>query len=147
MNKVIASTLGSVLALSLVTAAFAASPIKNLAAWSSNGAAPVALFSTNGFGSTNGTKSEVITEYIKNWALGPIGFDINGGNLKIMKVDAPKGLHVSLKDASGGANSDKLVFVVTADANTPKGSYPVRISLENSKFGDAGVVTITVNVQ
>jgi hypothetical protein len=84
---------------------------------------------------------------VPGWSLGVVGFDINGANLKISDVKAAKGITVSLKDASGGATKDRLRFEVCAAANTPKGTYPVEIMLENKKFGDQGKIVIMAEVK
>jgi hypothetical protein len=133
--------------LALATAAFAA-PTK-LQTFDLKGQAntPTVTFVTQGFSSTNAAQSATLDVYVPNWSLGAIGFDIDGGNLKIAGVQAAKGITVSLKDASGGASKDRLQFVVKADAQTPKGVYAVQVMLENKKFGDQGTVTILAEVK
>ena len=75
-----------------------------------------------------------------------IGFDINGGNLTVSEVEGSDMIKVTLSDASGGASQDRLMFSVEADANTPKGSYPMLVTLTNSKFGESGTIKILVEV-
>lgn len=137
----------SFIALALSTAVFA-SPT-NLETFDANGDATTATvsFTTNGFSSTNETQQYDLETFVPDWSLGVIGFDINGGNLKIKAVEGSSLIHVSLSDASGGASQDKLKFTVTADANTPKGSYPILVTLENSKFGETGTILIMAEVQ
>jgi hypothetical protein len=139
LNALLASSL---IALTLSTAALA-SPA-NLETYNASGQATTATvsFNTNGFSSTNETQQYDLETFIPDWSLGVIGLDVNGGNLKIKAVEGSSLIHVSLTDASGGASQDKLNFTVTAEANTPKGSYPMLVRLENSKFGESGTVTI-----
>jgi hypothetical protein len=137
----------SLIALSLVTAAFA-SPT-NLETYNSSGEATTATasFNASGFSSTNETQQYDLETFVPDWSLGVIGFDINGANLKIKAVEGSSLIHVSLSDASSGASQDKLKFTVTADANTPKGSYPMQVTLENTKFGESGTVLIVAEVK
>ena len=108
---------------------------------------PSVSFSTQGFASTSNESEQTLDVFVPAWSLGPIGFDTDGGNLKVASVNSPEFLKVDLKEASGGATSDRLKLVVTADANTPKGEYPVEIMLENQQFGDSGTVTVMVTVE
>ena len=108
---------------------------------------PRVSFSTQGFASTNQNAEQTLDVFVPAWSLGPIGFDVNGANLEIAAVDAAEFLSIELKDASGGATTDRLQLVVTADANTPKGEYPVEVTLENKQFGDSGTVTVMVTVE
>jgi hypothetical protein len=108
---------------------------------------PSISFSTQGFASTSSESEQTLDVLVPAWSLGPIGFDTGGGNLKVASVNSPAFLKVDLKDASGGATADRLKLVVTADANTPKGEYPVEVVLENKQFGDAGTVTVIVTVE
>jgi hypothetical protein len=137
----------SLIALSLATGAFA-SP-SNLETYNASGEATTATvsFTTNGFSSTNETQQYDLETFIPDWSLGVIGMDINGANLKVKAVEGSSMIHVALTDAAGGASQDKLKFTVTADANTPKGSYPILVTLENSKFGESGTVLIMAEVQ
>jgi opacity protein-like surface antigen len=135
------------LALGLTTAAFA-KPLE-LQTLDSAGAnsTPTVTFATQGFSSTNKDQDATLDVYVPGWSLGVVGIDINGANLKIVDVKAAKGITVTLKDASGGATKDRLRFEVCAAANTPKGTYPVQIMLENKKFGDQGMITIMAEVK
>jgi opacity protein-like surface antigen len=135
------------LALGLTTAAFA-KPLE-LQTLDSAGAnsTPTVTFATQGFSSTNNDQDVTLDVYVPGWSLGVVGFDVNGANLKIADVKAAKGITVTLKDASGGATKDRLTFEVCAVANTPKGTYPVQIMLENKKFGDQGMITIMAVVK
>jgi hypothetical protein len=108
---------------------------------------PTVNFSTQGFGSTNQEAEQTLDVFVPAWSLGVIGVDINGANLEIASVDAPEFLTVELKDASGGATTDRLQLVVTADANTPKGEYPIEVTLENKKFGESGTVIVIAKVE
>jgi hypothetical protein len=108
---------------------------------------PSVSFSTQGFGSTNQEAEQTLDVFVPTWSLGVIGVDINGANLEIAAVDAPEFLTVELKDASGGATTDRLKLVVKADANTPKGEYPIEVTLENKKFGESGTVTVIAKVE
>jgi hypothetical protein len=101
-----------------------------------------ASFNAKGFSSTNETQQYDLETFVPEWSLGVVGVDVGGANLKIKAVEGSSLIHVSLTDASGGATQDKLKFTVTADANTPKGSYPILVTLENAKFGETGTVTI-----
>ena len=135
------------LALGLTTAAFA-KPAE-LQTLDSAGAVstPTVTFATQGFSSTNNSQDATLDVYVPGWSLGVVGIDINGANLKITDVKAASGITVSLDDASGGATKDRLKFTVTAAANTPKGTYPVLVMLENKKFGDQGMITIMAEVK
>jgi hypothetical protein len=137
----------SLIALAIGTAVFAAPT--NLQTFDSNGdvATATVSFSTSGFSSTNETQQYDLETYVPDWSLGVIGFDINGGNLKVKAVEGSSLIHVSLSDASSGASQDKLKFTVTAEANTPKGSYPILVTLENAKFGESGTVLIVAEVK
>jgi hypothetical protein len=108
---------------------------------------PSVNFSTQGFASTNKESEQALDVFVPSWSLGVIGFDIAGGNLELASVDAPDFLRVELKDASGGATSDRLTLVVKADANTPKGEYPIEVTLENTKFGETGTVIVMAKVE
>jgi hypothetical protein len=108
---------------------------------------PSVSFSTQGFASTGSQSEQALDVLVPAWSLGPIGFDTGGGNLKVASVNSPAFLKVNLKEASGGATADRLKLVVTADANTPKGEYPVEVVLENKQFGDSGSVTVMVTVE
>jgi hypothetical protein len=108
---------------------------------------PSVSFSTQGFASTSNQSEQALDVLVPAWSLGPIGFDAGGSNLKVASVNSPEFLKIKLKEASGGATTDRLKLVVTADANTPKGEYPVEIMLENKKFGDSGTVTVMVTVE
>jgi hypothetical protein len=134
------------LALGLTTAAFA-KPLE-LQTLDSAGAnsTPSVSFTTKGFPSTNQNQDSTLDVYVPVWSLGVVGVDINGANLKISNLKAPAGITVSLKDASGGATKDRLRFAVCAAANTPKGTYLLEITLENSKFGDRGKIVIKAEV-
>jgi hypothetical protein len=147
MNNLKAVFASSLIALSLASAAFA-SPT-NLETYNSSGEAATATvtFTTSGFSSTNETQQYDLETFVPDWSLGPIGFNTNGGNLKIKAVEGSSMIHVALSDAAGGASQDKLKFTVTADANTPKGSYPILVTLENVKFGETGTVLIMAEVQ
>ena len=135
------------LALGLTTAAFA-KPAE-LQTLDSAGAisTPTVTFATQGFSSTNQTQDSTLDVYVPGWSLGVVGIDINGANLKITDVKVFAGITVSLDDASGGATKDRLKFTVTAAANTPKGTYPVLVMLENKKFGEQGMITIMAEVK
>jgi hypothetical protein len=135
------------LALGLTTAAFAKP--SELQTLDSAGAVstPTVTFATQGFSSTNNSQDATLDVYVPGWSLGVVGIDINGANLKITDVKAAAGITVSLDDASGGATKDRLKFTVTAAANTPKGTYPVVVMLENKKFGEAGMITIMAEVK
>jgi hypothetical protein len=137
----------SLIALSVASGAFA-KPV-NLETYNASGTATTATvsFTVNGFSSTNETQQYDLETFVPSWSLGVIGFDINGANLKIKAVEGSSMIHVSLSDAAGGASQDKLKFTVTADANTPKGSYPMQVTLENSKFGETGTILIMAEVQ
>lgn len=104
-------------------------------------------FSTQGFASTGNQAEQTLDVFVPAWSLGPIGVDSGGGNLKVVGVNSPAFLKVDLKDASGGATSDRLKLLVTADANTPKGEYSVEVMLENKQFGDSGTVRVLVSVE
>ena len=108
---------------------------------------PTVSFSTQGFGSTNKESEQTLDVFVPSWSLGVIGVDIDGANLEIAAVDAPEFLTVELKDASGGATTDRLQLVVKADANTPKGEYPIEVTLENKKFGETGTVIVMAKVE
>jgi hypothetical protein len=108
---------------------------------------PSVNFSTQGFASTNQEAEQTVDVFVPAWSLGVIGFDIDGANLEIAAVDAPEFLTVELKDASGGATTDRLQLVVKADANTPKGEYPIEVTLENKKFGESGTVIVMAKVE
>jgi hypothetical protein len=108
---------------------------------------PTVNFSAQGFSSTNQEAEQTLDVFVPSWSLGVIGLDIDGGNLEIAGVDAPEFLTVELKDASGGATTDRLKLVVTADANTPRGEYPIEVSLENKKFGETGTVIVMATVE
>jgi hypothetical protein len=108
---------------------------------------PTVNFSTQGFGSTNREAEQTLDVFVPSWSLGVIGVDINGANLEIAAVDAPEFLTVELKDASGGATTDRLQLVVKADANTPKGEYPIEVTFENKKFGESGTVIVMAKVE
>ena len=108
---------------------------------------PSVSFSTQGFASTNQATEQTLDVFVPAWSLGVIGFDIDGANLEIAAVDAPEFLSVELKEASGGATTDRLQLVVKADANTPKGEYPIEVTLENKKFGESGTVIVMAKVE
>ena len=108
---------------------------------------PSVSFSTQGFASTNQDAEQTLDVFVPAWSLGVIGVDIDGANLEVAAVDAPEFLSVELKDASGGATSDRLQLVVKADANTPKGEYPIEITFENKKFGESGTVIVMAKVE
>jgi hypothetical protein len=108
---------------------------------------PTVSFRTDGFGSTNKESEQTLDVFVPSWSLGVIGVDIDGANLEIAGVDAPEFLTVELKDASGGATTDRLQLVVKADANTPKGEYPIEVTLENKKFGESGTVIVMAKVE
>jgi hypothetical protein len=108
---------------------------------------PSVSFSTQGFGSTDKEAEQTLDVFVPSWSLGVIGVDIDGANLEIAAVDAPEFLTVELKDASGGATTDRLKLVVKADANTPKGEYPIEVTLENKKFGESGTVIVMAKVE
>jgi hypothetical protein len=108
---------------------------------------PSVSFSTDGFSSTNAEAEQTLDVFVPSWSLGVIGFDTGGGNLEIVGVDAPEFLQVELKDASGGATTDRLKLVVKADANTPKGEYPIEVRLENRQFGESGTIIMIAKVE
>jgi opacity protein-like surface antigen len=137
----------SLIALSLASAAFAKP--SNLETYNASGVATTATasFSSGSFSSTNEVQQYDLETFVPDWSLGVVGVDINGANLKIKTVEGSSMIHVELTDASGGASQDKLKFTVTADANTPKGSYPILVTLENTKFGESGTVLIVAEVQ
>jgi opacity protein-like surface antigen len=135
------------LALGLTTAAFAKPLELQTLDSAGKNSSPTVTFATQGFSSTNKDQDATLDVYVPGWSLGVVGFDINGANLKISDVKAAKGITVSLKDASGGATKDRLRFEVCAAANTPKGTYPVEIMLENKKFGDQGKIVIMAEVK
>ena len=142
-------TLKLVTAVTLALATAALAKPSDLETFNIKGEAakPTVSFSTQGFSSTGSALESELNVYVPGWSLGAIGFDLNGSNLKIADVKAAPGITVSLKDASGGANNDRLRFLVKADANTPKGVYALQVMLENKKFGDQGMVTITAEVK
>ena len=135
------------LAFGLATAAFAKPVDLQTLDSAGKNSTPTVTFTTQGFSSTNREQDATLDVYVPGWSLGVIGFDVNGSNLKISDVKAAKGITVSLKDASGGATTDRLRFEVCAEANTPKGTYPVEIMLENKKFGDQGKIVIMAEVK
>ena len=108
---------------------------------------PSVSFSTQGFASTNQATEQTLDVFVPAWSLGVIGVDIDGANLEVAAVDAPEFLSVELKEASGGATSDRLQLVVKADANTPKGEYPIEVTFENKKFGESGTVIVMAKVE
>ena len=135
------------LALGLTTAAFAKPLELQTLDSAGKNSTPTVTFATQGFSSTNKDQDATLDVYVPGWSLGVVGIDINGANLKITDVTAVKGISVSLKDASGGATKDRLKFTLTAAANLPKGTYPVRVMLENKKFGNQGMITIMAEVK
>jgi hypothetical protein len=108
---------------------------------------PSVNFSTDGFSSTNKDTEQTLDVFVPSWSLGVIGFNTGGGNLEIASVNAPQFLTVKLKDASGGATTDRLKLVVKANANTPKGEYPIEVKLENKQFGESGTVIVMAKVE
>ncbi len=152
MNKVIASVLGSVLAISLSAGAFAGSSIGQVTAVDDSGiptSAPVVTFDTEGFHKSRHNavldfgSSEMLTAYVPHWSLGELNNSANGG-LSIVNVDG--GFGVSLADASSRTAADKLDFMVTAPAGTARGSYVVLVTLENADHTEQSIVTIDVSV-
>jgi hypothetical protein len=135
------------LALGLTTAAFAKPLELQTLDSAGKNSTPTVTFATQGFSSTNKDQDAQIDVYVPGWSLGVVGIDINGANLKISDFKAAKGITVSLKDANGGATKDRLRFEVCAAMNTPKGTYPVEIMLENKKFGDQGKIVIMAEVK
>jgi hypothetical protein len=146
MNNFKSVFAASLIALALASTSFAR-PV-DMDTYDSSGAVTTATvtFDAKGFASTNETQQYDLTTYVPSWSLGAIGLDINGANLAISEVEGSDMIKVTLSDASGGANQDKLTFNVEADANTPKGSYPMLVTLTNSKFGDSGTIMIMVEV-
>jgi hypothetical protein len=144
LNAVFASSL---IALALATAAVAKPA--DLDTFDSSGSASTATvtFDAGGFSSTNESQTYDLETYVPQWSLGVIGVDIDGANLKVAQVEGSSLIHVELNDASSGASLDRLTFSVSADANTPKGSYPMQVTLENTKFGDTHTITIVAEVQ
>jgi hypothetical protein len=108
---------------------------------------PKVSFATQGFASTNKESEQTLEVRVPSWSLGPIGFDVDGGNLEIASTNAPDFLKVELTDASGGANQDRLNLKIISDQNTPKGEYPIEVTLSNKKFGDSGVITVIATVE
>jgi hypothetical protein len=137
----------SILSIGLIGTALAAPSRLQTYDIGGSSSTPTVSFSTDGFSSTNKAQDSSLDVYVPGWSLGAIGFDVGGSNLKIASVEAAQGISVTLKDASGGASNDRLKFVIKADANTPKGIYPVQVMLENKKFGEQGVVTILAEVK
>jgi hypothetical protein len=137
----------SILSIGLVGAAFATPSRLQTYDVGGSSSTPSVTFSTQGFSSTDKAQDSKVSVFVPGWSLGVIGFDTNGSNLKIAEIDAVKGITVSLNDASSGATKDRLNFTVTAAANTPKGTYPVQVMLENKKFGNQGTVTILAEVK
>ncbi len=146
MNNFKSVFAASLIAVALASTSFAR-PV-SMDTYDSSGAVATATvtFDAKGFTSTNETQQYDLTTFVPNWSLGVIGFDINGGNLAISEVEGSDMIKVTLSDASGGASQDRLKFSVEADANTPKGSYPMLVTLTNSKFGDSGTIKIMVEV-
>jgi opacity protein-like surface antigen len=146
MNNFKAIFASSLIAFALTSTSFAR-PV-DMETYDSSGAVATATvsFDTKGFASTNESQQYDLATFVPSWSLGVIGFDINGANLGISEVEGSDMIKVTLSDASGGASQDKLKFSVTADANTPKGSYPMLVTLTNSKFGDTGTIMIMVEV-
>jgi hypothetical protein len=134
------------LTLGLTTAAFAKPLELQTLDSAGQNSTPTVTFATQGFSSTSKDQDATLDVYVPGWSLGVVGIDVNGANLKITDVKAAMGITVSLKDASGGATKDRLKFEVCAAANTPKGTYPVEIMLENKKFGEQGMITIMATV-
>ncbi len=148
MNKIALATLGSALALSLTLSAFAA-PSKSLPPVSLNGNAvgtPYTSFFSAGWQSLPKLMTNQVDVNIPQWSLGVIGNDLPSGNLKITNVKGPSNIHVAFKSASGGGASDRLSFYVTADQSTRLGTYPLEITLENTKFGKIGTLNIVAAV-
>jgi opacity protein-like surface antigen len=135
------------LALGLTTAALAKPTELQTLDSAGKISTPTVTFATQGFSSTNKAQDATLDVYVPGWSLGVVGIDIDGANLKITDVKAANGISVSLKDASGGATKDRLKFTVSAAANTPKGTYPVQVMLENKKFGDQGMITLMAEVK
>ena len=144
MNNFKSVFAASLIAVALASTSFAR-PV-SMDTYDSSGAVATVTFDAKGFTSTNETQQYDLTTFVPNWSLGVIGFDINGGNLAISEVEGSDMIKVTLSDASGGASQDRLKFSVEADANTPKGSYPMLVTLTNSKFGDSGTIKIMVEV-
>ena len=145
-NSKILTALLTTTALTIITSVSFARPLETQDA-AGKLETPTVSFSTQGFSSTNQEAEQTLDVFVPSWSLGVIGFDINGGNLEIAAVDAPEFLQVELKDASGGATTDRLKLIVKADANTPKGEYPIEVMLENKKFGESGTVTLIAKVE
>ncbi len=148
MNKIVLATLGSALALSLTLGAFAA-PSKVLQPVSLNGNAagtPYTSFFSSGWRSLPKLATNQVDVNIPQWSLGVIGNDLPAGYLKIANVKGPSNIHVAFKSASGGGASDRLSFWVTVDQFTRLGTYPLEITLENTKFGKTGTLNIVVAV-
>jgi hypothetical protein len=146
MNNFKAIFASSLIAVALASSSFAR-PV-DMDAFDSSGAieTPTVTFDAKGFASTNESQQYDLTTFVPSWSLGAIGFDVNGGNLAISEVEGSDMIKVTLSDASGGASQDQLKFSVEANANTPKGSYPMLVTLTNSKFGDTGTIKIMVEV-
>jgi hypothetical protein len=146
MNNFKVIIASSLIALALVSTSVAR-PV-DMDTYDSSGevATATVTFDTKGFASTNETQQYDLTTYVTNWSLGVIGFGIDGGNLTISEVEGSDMIKVTLNDASGGASRDRLQFSVEADANTPKGAYPMLATLTNSKFGESGTIKILVEV-
>jgi hypothetical protein len=146
MNNFKLILVSSLIAITLASTSFAR-PV-DMDTFDSSGAVATATvtFDAKGFASTNETQQYDLTTFVPNWSLGVIGFGLNGGNLAISEVEGSDMIKVTLSDASGGASQDKLKFSVEANANTPKGSYPMLVTLTNSKFGDTGTIKIMVEV-
>jgi hypothetical protein len=146
MNNFKSVFASSLIAIALVSTSFAR-PV-DMETYDSSGAVATATvtFDAKGFSSTNESQQYDLTTYVQNWSLGVIGVDINGANLGITGVEGSSMIKVTLSDASGGASKDRLKFTVKAAANTPKGSYPLLVTLTNSKFGETGTIKIMVNV-
>jgi hypothetical protein len=108
---------------------------------------PKVSFATQGFASTDKESEQALEVRVPSWSLGPIGFDADGGNLEIVSTTAPDFLKVELTDASGGANQDRLNLKIISDQNTPKGEYPIEVTLTNKKYGDSGTITVIATVE
>ena len=146
MKNVIKTALGSMLALSLTTAAFAGTGFKTIGA-----ANNYAISTSNSYYRLNKTipafQDMTMLVDIASFGLGAIGEDLASGNLRVTSVKAPAGIGVLLIGANTRANSDQLKFYVSLNAGTPKGVHAVQVSIENKLTGDNGVVNLTVNVR
>ena len=147
MNNFKAMFASGLISIALASTSFAR-PV-DMDTFDSSGAVTTSTvsFDTQGFASTNETQQYDLTTFVPSWSLGVIGFDTDGGNLEISEVEGSDMIKVTLSDASGGATQDRLEFSVEADLNTPKGSYPMLVTLTNSKFGDSGTIKIMVDVK